>query len=650
MAAPRTLLLLSAALLLPAQSRDDRWRQDLNALARQLPAAHPNLFFQTSRADFDRAVASLDAAIPRLTDSGVVVALAAVTALAGDSHTTIPLPQAALGWRRLPLTLRWLNGELRVTAASEPFRRALGARVTRIGEFEAGAALAEIGTVLPHENPYWLRFFGAGYLVVPEILQALGIAPAGGLIRFSFLADTGEAFSLDLPGFTAAETPPRFAVPDPNDGPLPLYRQNSSLSYWFRYLAAERVLYLKYTVCRNDPARPFAQVAQEMLAILDTQPVDKLVFDFRGNTGGDSSVINPLYDGLRAREARFGAGLRAYAVIDGGVFSSGLLNAAVFAGQPVASIVGENSGGKPVHYGNVRTFNLPNSGLTVQHSTMRFDSPLMTDSLVPDLPVPLTAADYFARHDPVLAAILAGDPTPSVPLAGNLAVLNGATFRLGDPLTWGMLATAFGDFSGAGAADAATLPLPRTLGNVRVLVDDTPAPLVAVRPAQINFQMPGAPPGVARARGGVRVEVGGVVRAETTIQLAAASPGLFVISVADTDRPGAILNQDSRVNSREYPARAGEVIQIFATGAGRTDPEAPEGAPAPRDPLARTVETPRVYIAGERAEVLFSGLSAEFPGLWQLNVRVPASAQGRVPVFAVIGNRASNGATFWVAR
>jgi uncharacterized protein (TIGR03437 family) len=44
---------------------------------------------------------------------------------------------------------------------------------------------------------------------------------------------------------------------------------------------------------------------------------------------------------------------------------------------------------------------------------------------------------------------------------------------------------------------------------------------------------------------------------------------------------------------------------------------------------------------------LFSGLQPDFPGLWQINVRVPDSPvlSGQTPVFVAIGSSASNAVT-----
>jgi len=79
------LLLVGLSRLLAADAaRDARWREDLDTLTTQLPALHPNLFFQTPRSEFDRAAADLRAAIPDLNDAEVMVGLARITALPGE--------------------------------------------------------------------------------------------------------------------------------------------------------------------------------------------------------------------------------------------------------------------------------------------------------------------------------------------------------------------------------------------------------------------------------------------------------------------------------------------------------------------------------------------------------------------------------------
>ncbi|MEK7755242.1 MAG: hypothetical protein AAB654_25185 [Acidobacteriota bacterium] len=54
------------------------------------------------------------------------------------------------------------------------------------------------------------------------------------------------------------------------------------------------------------------------------------------------------------------------------------------------------------------------------------------------------------------------------------------------------------------------------------------------------------------------------------------------------------------------------------------------GQPSPASPLARTVNPVKVTIGGEVAEVLSSGLTPGFAGLYRVNAKAPAKAQASV--------------------
>jgi uncharacterized protein (TIGR03437 family) len=93
------------------------------------------------------------------------------------------------------------------------------------------------------------------------------------------------------------------------------------------------------------------------------------------------------------------------------------------------------------------------------------------------------------------------------------------------------------------------------------------------------------------------------------------------------------------------------VIQIFATGAGPLDRAIADGAPPSDGALPQTVTLPRAFVAAESALVTYSGMSPQFPGLWQINVRLPdaPSVAKQVPVFVIgDGSAVSNAVTVWV--
>jgi uncharacterized protein (TIGR03437 family) len=229
-----------------------------------------------------------------------------------------------------------------------------------------------------------------------------------------------------------------------------------------------------------------------------------------------------------------------------------------------------------------------------------------------------------------------------------IAVVNGASFQARFPIAPGSLASIFplgATLSGVGEAQAQSLPLPTELNGVRVLVNEMPAPLVFVSAGQINFQVPhGTPAG----RVPVQVTAAGNAAGSGHIDVYEISPAVFVLDQAGIPR-GAILNQNNTVNSQAVRARRGEVIQIFATGQGPVSATPADGAPP--STLTTTVTPPTAYVSVANADIVFSGLSPEFPGVWQLNIRIPDRAyiSGQVPLVVVINGVESNIVSFWVA-
>jgi len=187
-----------------------------------------------------------------------------------------------------------------------------------------------------------------------------------------------------------------------------------------------------------------------------------------------------------------------------------------------------------------------------------------------------------------------------------------------------------------------TVPMPTTLGDIQVLVNQRPVPIHFISPRQINFLMPADAP----EEGSVEVWV---MRASTrqilaagTLRMDVVSPGLlytdrfvagnntlFQVAALNVDAQGnRTLNWRStgRVDRWEArPARVGEVVEIFATGFGRRVPGAPaEAVPAPG--ALPTDVKPRVFLNSrwlDDADILYSGLAPELINVWQINIRIP---------------------------
>ena len=125
--------------------------------------------------------------------------------------------------------------------------------------------------------------------------------------------------------------------------------------------------------CSNAATLPFTTFTAEFLKVVDAYAVDRFVIDVRNNPGGDSSLIQPLLNGLQQRfiAGQFGSA-RLFVLIGRDTISSSLLNALQLKAAPFTTLVGEPTGGKPNHYGNTGALTLPRSGLRISYSTRFF--------------------------------------------------------------------------------------------------------------------------------------------------------------------------------------------------------------------------------------------------------------------------------------
>jgi hypothetical protein len=388
----------------PAATREERWIQDIDYLAAELPRLHPNLFFRASRSDFESVVAAVRASATTARDHEIVAGLMRIAAVPGDGHTTV------YRWPRfsyLPLSLTRLADGLYVTAAGPAASAALGLRAAAAGDVSVAELEARAALYVSHENDAWLRVQAASLLAIPEMLHVLGATSDPATVTYELEADGGSRLRLTANALVAPAT--LVDVTTAAGAPLPLHQQRRHENYWLTLVEESRTLYLQYNRCQNA-SEPLASVADRAFRLMDQGAADRLVVDVRHNGGGDSRVDDHLIDGIRGRPAWRQRG-RLYGLISGETFSSGMWTADDLR-KLGAVLVGGPTGGKPNSYGNVRTLHLPNSQIQVGYSTTFYQLVSGADppSIAPDLAVEPTIADVRAGRDPLLdAAVADGD-------------------------------------------------------------------------------------------------------------------------------------------------------------------------------------------------------------------------------------------------
>ena len=281
---------------------------------------------------------------------------------------------------------------------------------------------------------------------------------------------------------------------------------------------------------------------------------------------------------------------------------------------------------------------------TVVASFSSGDPPLVLASLrngiyagtwVPTTQMALVTVTVRASLPPLADAVVqaqgAVQANPTAPVLFSGGVVSGASFAPGEAVAPGSIVSVFGSNLASGLNHATQLPLETTLGGATLNIGGVEAPLFFSSGGQVNAQIPFELAPNSRPHVVVQTRRDGsgpeAVTVPETITLAEARPGIFSINQQGTGQ-GAILDAQGRLVDSAAPAAAGEIIQVFCTGLGATNPQVASGEAAPAaEPLARVVVLVEAQVGGQPATVHFAGLAPGFVGLYQVNVEIPAEVE-----------------------
>lgn len=255
----------------------------------------------------------------------------------------------------------------------------------------------------------------------------------------------------------------------------------------------------------------------------------------------------------------------------------------------------------------------------------------------------------------ISAALLIALSGLAITAQAQVSTVNAASFATDKVVTPDAIVAAFGTFTTQNnqVFIANTVPLPTTLGGVRVRISNTDCGLFFVAPAQINFVIPSS---VADGQS-VTVTVTNSNNSTTTgtITVVRSAPGIFSAkatgqgaAAAQTTNGGALINT-FKPDGTEADVSAGTVAQpnvlvLYVTGIRNT----PAANPNDTNGVAESVIC---RIQGVPATVLYAGPAPGFVGLDQVNVIIPPelAGLGSVNIRLTANSRESNTVTIRLA-
>ncbi len=228
-------------------------------------------------------------------------------------------------------------------------------------------------------------------------------------------------------------------------------------------------------------------------------------------------------------------------------------------------------------------------------------------------------------------------------------------------LSTGGIASVFGTNFGSGSAfvkvgsgDLVNGQVPVNFQGICVMVGGNSAPIFGASSTQVNFQVPLVTAGTAIVQvitgcGTANPLMSNAVSVSTQLAtpeffyFAQTANGINPVAATDAITGVGIAAANLFPGSGFAPAHPNEYVTLYGTGFGATNPAVAPGVfPAQ---LASATGTVTVLLGGAAipsANVLYAGVTPNSPGLYQLNLLIPAGTpNGNLPLIIQIGSQQS---------
>ena len=398
--------------LLSSQNKIN-WNSDLDFLLFKLPEKHINLFSQKDSLYFIKNIKNLKATSKHKTDFDMAIGIQQLLASLGDSHTQFDFRSLVDKKQILPLQTYWYSDGLYVTHTVKEYAVILGSKILSFNNIPIETVVDSLSSLITVDNQANIKQAIPQYIPLLQILKYFNFTVKDE-VTVSYRSSHGKEKSIIIKPTSVNKKNIAIIAPKYNPDSLALCYKNQKDFFSENYIAENQIYYLQYNKCwskelemefgnqkKAEQLPSFKIFEETVLKTLKENPVKKFVFDLRLNGGGSSKQGTDFIHKLSSHFNK-NPEIKIYVVIGRKTFSSAILNALDFKAMTKAIFIGEETAGKPNHFGEVRSFLLPSSKLRVTYSIKYFkrtDEDMHT--LLPDVVIDTPFSDFMQGLDPV---------------------------------------------------------------------------------------------------------------------------------------------------------------------------------------------------------------------------------------------------------
>lgn len=397
-------------------SRTEGWRTDIDYLYNEVKRVNHKYSKEPFPAALEERYKVLKRDVPKLSDDQIYTGMAEMLAPLHQGHVTVELQTDTKlsPVRSLPLQFYVFPEGVFIVGADEKHSDLVGSEVLKIEKTPVGDVLRQVELHSSVENPMRILWGGPQFMATMQMLRGLGVVEAGkDEASLTLRGKDGVTKQVKVASETGNQN--RKLVPPPVVAP-PLFLRDVPNKHWFEAIPNADAAFVQVNQMSNSPKESLEAFGLKLRTFLAETPKKNIVVDLRHNNGGSTSLYPELARTLIAHSVKDGN--RLYVIIGRGLYSatSNFITDLKRFAKPI--FVGEPSSGIGNQDGDESWVILPYSGVQAWVTSVRWQLSSPGDlrtSQIPDIPVQLTAAAYFAGKDPVLETILEDMKRPARP-------------------------------------------------------------------------------------------------------------------------------------------------------------------------------------------------------------------------------------------
>ena len=332
--------------------------EDLQELQQNLEKTHPNLYQYISKTEFSNEITSILANYTNISNLGLRIMQ--LLARLKDGHTYLELSDKVLGSKSFMFKFQFINDEYYLSKSSQHLSQYLGSKLKGINNYNIKEIEKKLFSFIPQENEVSTKYYLSSKIVEPKILEYLDIKTDDYITLHLELEQ--KVFSVQILPEDYKNEMISIESKIPNIADT-LSKKNVN---WAKVIPKYKVFFLQYNKCEEDKDFDLRKIIDKF----EQSKMSTLVIDLRNNTGGDSDILEPLLNYLRKNGTRF----KKIILTGLDTYSSAIINLLELSSLSNTISLGEIPHGNPTHYGEVKSFVLPNSGLQVFCSSKLFSS------------------------------------------------------------------------------------------------------------------------------------------------------------------------------------------------------------------------------------------------------------------------------------